>query len=451
MTLPLLPYQHEGAAFLAGRQRAGLFDEMGVGKTATAIGALDKIGAQRVMIVAPAAVREVWVGEMKKFAVAQRKVLKGKTIHDLGLWLRGKADVLVTSYELATRWAPKITDAMDIFDALIIDEAHYAKSAQAQRTRALLGTQCDGRKGIGAFAAHTWFLTGTPASNDPIDIWPFLRFCNGTGLTLAAFTARYFKSSMGTFSSRQTPKPEMIGELRGLIEQHSIRRTKTDVGLKLPPIWLTTTTVDGDTQEIRDLLLQYPDLEQAIIEAVEKGGLSFLDAQHIATLRRLVGEAKAPAFAELLIEELNGGMDKVVVMGVHRRSLATVQMALQRAGIGVVLVDGETSETQRVAAVKAFQEDARTRVFLGNIRAAGTGLTLTAAADIILLEQSWSPADNAQALMRVHRLGQTRNVRARFITLADSIDEIVADRVREKTAAIAQIGFEMQGADDAAA
>lgn len=449
LTIPLLPYQHEGADFLASRERAGLFDEPGVGKTATAIGALDRIGARRVMVVAPAAVREVWVGEHKKFATTQRKVLKGRTIHDLALWLRGKADMLVTSYEMAARWAPKIEEAGDIFDALVIDESHYAKSPTAQRTRALFGTQCDGRKGIGALAARTWMLTGTPASNDPTDIWPFLRYCNGTGLTLPAFTTRYFRSYQGVFSARQTPRDEMMPELRALIAQHSIRRTKTDVGLQLPPIWLTTTTVDGDTKEIRDLLMDHPDLEQAILDALEAGGLSFLDAQHVATLRRLVGEAKAPAFAELLIEELNGGMDKVVVMGVHRRALAAVQAALVKAGIHAVLVDGNTSEPQRVAAVEAFQNDPACRVFIGNIRAAGTGLTLTAAAEIVLMEQSWSPADNAQALMRVHRLGQTRSVRARLVVLADSIDEVVVDRVREKTAAIAQIGFDMQAVEAA--
>lgn len=444
MTKALLPYQDEGAAFLASRERAGLFDEPGLGKTAQAIAALDRIGARRVIIVAPAAVREVWIGEHKKFSTVPRKLLKGRSIHDLALWLRGKADVLVTSYELATRWAPKIEEAADIYDALVVDESHYAKTPTAQRTRALLGTQCDGRKGIGAWAARTWLLTGTPSANDPVDIWPFLRFCNGTGLTHAQFTNRYFKSHVGVFSARQTPRAEMMPELRSLIAQHSIRRTKQEVGLQLPPIWLTTVSVDGDTQEIRDLLLQYPDLEQAILDAVEQGGLSFLDAQHVATLRRLVGEAKAPAFAAMLIEELNGGTDKVVVMGLHKRALIAVQAALRKAGISCVLVNGDTPETQRVAAVDAFQNDPACRVFLGNIRAAGTGLTLTAAAEIVMMEQSWSPADNAQALMRVHRIGQTRTVRARFVVLSDSIDEAVVDRVREKTAAIAQIGFEMQ-------
>lgn len=439
--LPLLPHQNEGASFLSTRQRGGLFDEMGVGKTATAIGALDLMGARRIIVICPAAVREVWCGEFKKFSTIPRKIIKGKTIHDLGLWLKHKADVLITSYEMAAKWAPRIND---LFDVVIFDEAHYLKSAKALRTRAMLGTYCDGTKGMAMWAAHAWFLTGTPCPNDPIDVWPFLRFTGATPFNLNAFTTRYFKSQMGTFSSRQTPRQEMIEELRGIIGAHSIRRTKVGIGLKLPPVWLTTQTLEGDTSEIRELLRSHEGLADIIIHAVEQGGLSLLSdmAAHIATLRRLVGEAKAPAFVEMLAEELQNGLEKVVVMGVHRKALRTVLRGMQDRGIRAVLIDGDTSENERVASVEAFQNDPAVRVFIGNVRAAGTGLTLTAASDIIMLESSWSPADNAQALMRVHRIGQKNAVRARFISLANSIDEVVSETVARKTAAIASLGID---------
>ena len=439
-TLPLLPYQDEAATVMIGRERFGLFDEMGVGKTATAIGALDKLGARRIMIVAPAAVREVWVGEFKKFSTMQRKVIKGKSIHDFGMWMKGRADVLITSYEMATKWAPKIDD---IYDALVLDEAHYLKSHDALRTRALLGTHCDGKKGAARWATRVWFLTGTPAPNDPIDVWPFLRFTGGTNLTIAQFTTRYFVSKMGTFSARQEPRKETLPELRAIIEANSLRRTKTDVGMKLPPIWLTTQTVDGDTDEIKAILRQFPGLASAIIEAIDRGGLSFLDAQHIATLRRLVGEAKAPAFVDLMAEELANGMDKVVIMGIHTKALEIVREGLAARGHKVVMITGSVSERDRMQAVHDFQNDPATRVFIGNVRAAGTGITLTAAADIVMFESSWSPADNAQALMRIHRLGQTRQVRARFISLAGSIDEVVSETVARKTASIARLGLDV--------
>lgn len=437
MTLDLFPYQETGAAFLAARERAGLFDDMGVGKSAQAIRALDLAGLRRGIVVCPAAVREVWLGEFRKFATKPRKVIKGRDIQDLNLWLRHKVDVLLLSYEMATAWARRMDG--DIFDFCIFDEAHYLKSKGSLRTKALLGAECDGAYGLAKWAAHTWFLTGTPNPNDAADIWSVMRFCKATPLTQRIFQDRYFRKRVGTFSSSFSVRDEMLPELKQAIRSFSLRRTKREVGLQLPPIWLTTTTVDGDTTEIRELLRSYPDLEKAIVEAVDKGGLSFLDAQHIATLRRLVGEAKAPAFVELLLEELKDGRESVAVFGIHRRALERISAGLENVGIRSVRFDGSTSEANRKIAVEAFQSG-EARVFIGNIRAAGQGLTLTAAHNVIMFESDWTPAGNAQAIMRCHRIGQTENVHVRFITLANSVDELVAETVARKTASLIKLG-----------
>ena len=436
----LFEYQEQGAAFLAGKERAGLFDEPGVGKTAQAIAACDLINAKRVLVICPAAVREVWAGEWRKVSKIKRRITKAEKITDLNLWLRGKTDVLLVSYDRAARWAQHFDQHMA--EVCIFDEAHYLKSPQAQRTRALLGLKCDGADGVGRWAAHTWFLTGTPAPNDPIDIWSMLRFTGATPLPLATFTNRFLNVRPTAYSPVTRPKPAMVAELREVIQSMSLRRTKADVALQIPPIWLTTQTIEGDTTEIRALLAQHPGLDQAIMDAVAKGGLSFLDAQHIATLRRLTGEAKAPAMAQLILEELNNGVDKIVVFGLHTRALDNLAHGLADGGIRCVRIDGSSSESERVESVRAFQSDSDCRVFLGNIRAAGTGITLTAAAEVIVFEPDWSPANNAQALMRVHRIGQDRNVRARFIALANSIDVQVITTLASKTAALAAIGFD---------
>ena len=436
MILPLLPYQRAGAAFLAERDRAALFDVMGLGKSAQAIAAMDKVGARRIVIVCPAAVREVWKGEFAKFSKTPRRIIKGRDIQDLNTWLRGKADVLLLSYEMAVKWAPRMTG--DIIDVIVFDEAHYIKSPSAQRTISLLGSKCDGASGLARWGAYVWFLTGTPNPNDAADCWSIMRFCRATPLSRDTFCNRYFKSKLSSFSESHSPRKEKLAELKQALSSFSLRRTKAEAGVQLPPIWLTTTTVDGDTEEIRALLREHPGMEKAVIDAVERGGLSFLDAQHIATLRRLVGEAKAPAFVELLREELKNGLEKVVVFGIHTRALDHIENALRDHNIQSVRLDGRTNEGDRGRAVRDFQETA-VPVFLGNIRAAGTGLTLTAATDVIMFESDWSPAGNAQAIMRCHRIGQTRSVHARFITLAGSIDEHVSAVVARKTAAIAQI------------
>lgn len=437
MTLPLLNFQATGADFLAGRERAGLFDEMGVGKTAQAIGALDRIGARRIIVVAPAAVREVWAGEFRKFATVPRKVLKGKDIHDLGTWLHGRADVLLLSYELATKWAHRIEG--DLFDALVFDEAHYLKSPTSQRTRAMLGADCDGAKGLARWAARTWFLTGTVMANDPMDVWPFLRFSRATPLTQARFTSRYFKVRTTQFGTRSRPRDEMVPELQMAIRSASLRRTAKEAGLQLPHAFLTTTALDGDGSEVRALLAQWPDLGQAILDAVEKGGLSFIESQHVATLRRLIGEAKAPPYLELIAEELANGKPKVVIMGVHTKALSMIAEGLRARGLPGVELIGSTPERQRVDNVNAFQNDPAVRWLVGNLRAAGTGHTLHAACDLDMFEWSWAPADNAQAIKRVHRIGQEKTVRGRFISLAGSLDETMSETVADKTAAIFRI------------
>lgn len=445
MTLPLLPYQKTGAAFLMKEPRVGLFDVPGLGKTAQAIAALDYLRIRRALVVCPASVRGVWPGEFSKFATLPRKILRAKSIHDLNLWKKEKADVLLLSYEQATNWSDRLEG--DLIPALILDEAHYLKNHGAKRTKAALGKRCDGVSGFGRWAARTWFLTGTPMANDPSDLWTWMRFCEATDLPLAAFTQRYFNCKPGAFNMTYTPRKEMLDDLKGRIRKFSLRRTKEQAGVNLPPVWLTTQTVEGDTSEIRQLLREVPGLDSTIMQAIERGGLSFLDAQHIGTLRRLVGTAKAPAYAAQLIEELETHGEKVVVIGIHKDVLATIGEALTKHGVQWVKVDGSVNQADREAGVTAFQTDPLVRVFLGNIKAAGTGLTLTSAFKIDMLEWSWSPADNSQALMRVHRIGQKNEVHARFISLANSVDERVSASVARKTAAIAMIqGPERAGA-----
>lgn len=439
MPLPLLPYQIEGANVLAEHERFGLHDEMGVGKTATTIGAIDKLQAQRGIVICPAMLRENWVGEFRKFSVFQRRICKGQNIHDFMAWLRGRYHILITSYEQATKWAEQIYENGEVIDFVAIDEAHYLKNSKAARTKAVQGLTLNGRGALIDWASHVWHITGTPMANDPLDIYTFLRLCNALQLSEESFVRRYFHIVPGRYGTRQMPRDEMVPELQALIANNSIRRTKASIGMQLPPIFLTSILVDGDTDIVKQMLAEHPGLEPAIRMSLEQGSLSFLDAQHIGTLRRLVGEAKAVPYTHMLIEELQTVSEKRVVFGIHKSSLTTVRDLLWKHGFKAVLVNGDTPEKQRVEAVRAFQEDEDCRVFIGNIRAAGVGLTLTASCEVDLMESDWAPAGNAQAVMRVHRIGQTKKVRARFVTLARSIDEMVNKIVAAKTAAIAQI------------
>ena len=442
MTLPLLPYQNDGAAWLAPRRRAGLFDEPGLGKTSQCVSLADRRQAMRIIVICPAIAREHWRGEFRKFGRQPRRVLKAANIHDYRAWERGRWDVLLCSYEMAVKWAPLIRENGEVLDMVVLDEAHYLKNSSAKRTQALLGPLADGAQGIMEWAICGVWVTGTPSTNGPEDYWTFLRFCKVMPLSFKKFTDRYFTMIPGAYSSRYAPRPAMIDELRALIDNNAIRRRLIDVGVHLPPIFLTNTLVEGDTSAIRDLLTNFPGLDDRIGRALgsmtdEEFNLATMvdrtDADHVAVLRRLLGEAKALPYGQMLLGDLNGGVDKVVVFCAHTRAAEVLKAYLLDHNIQCVLINGATNEAHRQAYMTAFQEDPTVRVLIGNIRAAGVALTLTAACHIDMLESDWSPAANWQALKRVHRLTQTRSVRARFITLADSFDEVVNRIVAEKT------------------
>lgn len=445
----LFPYQLDGARWLVEKKtpRAGLHDEMGIGKTATAIHAMEAIGARRAIVVVPAGLRANWLNEYRRFGTTGLRWCKARTVHDFVAWSRNRFDVLCAGYEMVTKWAPLIRQHGEFIDLIILDEAHYLKNTEAQRTRAIYGPECTGFNGVAEWAIRGWTLTGTPIPNDPIDVFPFLRFCNAISFDKDEFADYFLTPHLRRFGVSYDARMESAPDLRRLIENNALRRTHGQVGLQLPPILLTPMLVDGDTEQIKQWFREYGDVSFIILEALEAGGLSYLDAEHIATLRRLVGTAKALPYARLLYDEMCFTADKRVVFGIHTEALNHVHNFMNNSGIKSVLFTGQTSDYDREYAIRAFQNDPEVRVFVGNIRAAGTGHTLTAACRIDMLESDWSPAGNAQAIKRVHRIGQDDTVHARFITLSRTIDERVNEIVAEKTARIAEIeGFEMHAA-----
>lgn len=440
MPLPLFPFQEVGAAFLANRERAGLFDSMGVGKSAQVVRAADLCGARRMVVICPAVARENWRNEFAKFQMRHRTIVKGTSIHEFVAWANNRFDVIVLSYEMAAKWAHHFHDLQECLDAVVIDEGHYLKNAETSRTRAILGDASDGIDGLLMWAKQAWWLTGTPVPNDPMDVWTFLRFSRCMPLNQPQFARRYFDSTARTYSTAHTPKHEMLPELHTLIGNNALRRSLAQTGIELPPMFITTSLVDGDTKAVAEFLRQFPGLDRRILDALETGrGLSGIDADHVATLRRLIGEAKALPYAATLLSELESGLDKMVVFGLHRDALRSVRDYLARHKIRCGLIAGDTGEAERQAIMHAFQSDPSYRVVIGNIKAAGTAITLTASAHIDMLETAWAPGDNAQAIKRVHRITQARNVRARVIGLARSFDQQVAEIVAYKTENAARV------------
>lgn len=437
----VFPHQVVAAEFLAGKEVAGLFDPPGSGKTYSVIQALDNLNLTRGIVVGPAISRRTWLAEFRQWSKVPRRIQIAQQLHDLKLWMQGKKDVLLCSYEFIVnnkKWFMKMSD---IFDFCVIDESHYIKNPSAGRTTALLGPDCDGRHSVTQWAQYVWFLTGTPMANDPTDAWTFLRRAGATELTSAQFKTRYFHSSPTRHGARFSVKEGAAEIIQKMLADYSIARPKSEWWKDAPEIFMLEMRMYGEDEKVRSLIAQHPDLDEVVRQAAMEGTLDQLsqEIEYIARLRRLIGEAKAPPFAEALVERLNGGLEKAVVMCWHTAAGQIVHDTLAKNKMDSVIIRGDVSQSARKAAIDRFQNDPTCRVCIGNIRAAGTNITLTASSDIYMLEQSWSPADNMQALMRVHRIGQTKNVNATFVSLADTIDDVVVATLAEKTANISAL------------
>lgn len=432
------PFQIKGAEWLSEKRYALLADEMGLGKSAQAILAADNLLASRVLILCPAVARINWSREFRKFSTFNRPfqiILKGDD--------RPKTDhSIITSYELAVRFFERGDWQGHRFDVIVMDEAHFLKSANAKRTKAILG-----KHGLVHQGDRVWALTGTPMPNHPGELWVLLKVFGVTKLTYYQFVTEYCQMPYGW---REGDPLQVIGarkekqaQLKELLSKVMLRRLASDE-LDLPPMMLTDTVVEPGKWELsaEEKKMLEADFERIGANGGVDGPIddAFLDAfaNSVATLRRYNGCRKIEPVAKLVEEELEAGeYSKVVLFAIHRTVVAELAARLRR--FLPVTVTGATTPQARQKAVDEFQSNPSCRVFIGNIRAAGTAITLTAADQVVMVEQEWVPGDNMQAIKRCHRISQTRPVMVRCVGIADSIDEKISAILRRKTQDILSI------------
>lgn len=179
-------------------------------------------------------------------------------------------------------------------------------------------------------------------------------------------------------------------------------------------------------------------LKSRLEEAADEQQLNLADL-HLPTLRRLTGMAKIRPVCELIMRELDSGLDKIVVFGEHRDVLEGCRQILQKYGAQIIY-GGNTAEVKQQR-IDRFLNVWKYRVMIGHIKTLGTGIDglQKVCANTLFIESSWSPSDNAQAIGRLRRAGQSRPVLARFASLADSLDEHVQRIITRKTKMIAEL------------
>lgn len=453
------PYQIEGAAYVASKQHALLADEMGLGKSCQAVLACDTVGADDILVVCPAAVRINWSREFARFSPMDRDCVVLTTGRDRPA-ARG---VTVISYDLLAA-NEKLRHELKSrqWDVLILDEAHYLKERSAKRTKAIYGHNSR-TPGLSASSPRVWRLTGTPAPNNASELWTHLK---SAGIYTGAYWDFVFEFCTGFdagFGFKITGHKN-VDKLKFLMAQFMLRRKKETVMSQLPPISFHHVVVERSQVELDPYFYENwrPIGAKAFLAEMEakdktlKAALSTVrSANHgykagdalgvlnamansTTTLRRYIGLAKLPRCLEIIEEELaSGQIDKLVLFAIHKDVIEGAREALRK--YKPVTLYGGTPAEKRQANIDKFQNDPKCRVFIGNIVAAGTGITLTAAHEVAFLEADWVPSNNAQAAMRCHRIGQTKHVRVRFFSCAGSVDEDVMTTLVHKTRELAKI------------
>ncbi len=415
----LKPFQHAGATFLAGRTRALLADEPGVGKTAQFITAANMVGAERVGIVSPEIGMQHWRRECARWG------LRAKSVDVIG-W--GEAHKLVSGY--------LGTPGNVVWDVLIPDECHFGKNPHARRTKAVFG-----KGGLAWYARHIWAGSGTPAPNNAGELWPIMRAYGKTAMDQDTFTRHFcYVDDQGKVRGN---RPDRIDELRAILKSFSLRRLKKDVLPELGAIDVQEWYVKPDarfavTMNMGELAHQERAIREVLAGKSDEDLLIYLAGdEEFATLRRYNALLKAPAvFDAVKFEHENGLLDKVVAFGHHKEALAVLHKEFLRAGIRSALINGDTPQWERDGKIEEWKRNGI--VLLASLTIASTALDLTAAHQVIALEMDWVPGTNWQAWQRPHRQGQTQPVTVR-VAMGTPIDEIVNDVLIRKIRDIAEI------------
>lgn len=454
----LFPYQKEGAKWLTHKTHCLLADEMGLGKSAQVISACDLLGARPILILGPAVGRIQFAREFERFSTRTLNICVVLTGADASRI--SKADVVICSYDLATTGAVFSALCARRWKILALDEVHFLKSATAGRTNRVFG-----QAGLVHRSERVWCMSGTPAPLHPGELWVMLYTLGVTRLTHEEFQERY--TTGVDIKVRGTTKRKVTGgrnipELRALLKPFMLRRKKEDVMTDLPAIRFNEVTVEPApvdnfkwSQYFDNYLSYGPRGRTVFNEDVAKServlttllgdvgmgapGQMVMEGlgqkPEIKSLRRWVGLQKVGSVIELIAGELEANAyDKIVLFGVHRDVIEELEIGLKK--YGAVKIYGGTPAVKRDKHVRRFQNDPKCRVFIGQVQAAGTAITLTAAAEIAMVEADWTPGNNAQAIMRVHRIGQTRRVNCRFFGMVgydEKITRVLKQRAKTLT------------------
>lgn len=445
----LFPFQKKGVAFIESRNgRALIGDEMGLGKTIQALAWLALHPNRRpAIVVCPAHLKLNWAREIEKtLPDGQNVQILFGTNTDRPI----TGDIIIINYDILantyeeyrdtagkkrfreierTGWVDYIIDIKP--EVVIIDEAHYIKSNTAFRSKST-------RKLAGR-CKHVIALTGTPIVNRPIEGFNIIQAIDSKVFpNFWHYTQRYCGAKHTGFGwdfTGATNKDELH---KKLTETIMVRRKKAEVLPDLPDKIHSHIPIEIENPT------EYANAEADFIEYLketkgEESAEKAKQAEHlvkIEAMKQLAIKGKMKQAVQWVNDFLQNNGEKLVVFAVHK---SVVDALMKEFKDVAVKVDGSVSAANRDKAVEAFQNNPDVKLFLGNIQAAGTGLTLTAASSVAFLELPWTPGELVQAEDRCHRIGQKGTVNIYYLLAGGTIEEKIAELLDEKKAVLGAV------------
>lgn len=419
----LRPYQKVGVNWLNFLSQAGLgavlADDMGLGKTLQTLCSL----RGKTLVVCPRSVVFNWQNELKKF----RTELTCNIYHGPKRTL-DDSDVTLTTYAVLRLDIEQLCEHG--FETVVLDEAQAIKNSDSQASRAAFALSESLPE-----SAFRVALSGTPVENRLEELWSVFRFTHpGLLGSRADFMKRYTRPiAEGSDEAAQ--------RLRGLIKPFLLRRMKREVARDLPPRTDAQLTIELDDSERKIYDAIYAAKHQEVVDALSAGSSVMAALEALLRLRQaachralIPGQSAASSSkVEALVEALKDATadgHKCIVFSQWTSFLDLVEPELSRAEIDFLRLDGATRD--RGAVVEGFQATDGPPVLLSSLKAGGTGLNLTAADHVFLLDPWWNPAAEDQAADRAHRIGQTRPVTVYRLVAKDTIEEGILSLQQKK-------------------
>jgi SWI/SNF-related matrix-associated actin-dependent regulator 1 of chromatin subfamily A len=413
---PPLEHQKEAIKSLVENKKFILADDMGLGKTTSTIIAALETGAKKVLIICPASLKINWQREIENYSDRPTSIIEGKKWED--------GDFIIINYDIIKNFhdEKKKSDSVLLktkFDLVIIDEAHYIQNKQAQRTKL-----------INDFVSNVdrlWLLTGTPITSRPINYFNLLNLIEcPVAKNWMAYVKRYcngFQFQAGRRKIWNVSGASNLEELRDRTAPLVLRRLKENV-LDLPDKIITPVYLRLKSKEYEALMGEYYDW-------YDKNGESdslTLQFTKLTKVRQVIAEEKVASTIEICENIVEQGK-KVIVFTNFTKSL---EMILEHFGKKAVRLDGQMSQKERQMSVDRFQNEEDVMVFVGNIKAAGVGITLTAGEAVVMNDLSFLPSDHSQAEDRSYRYGQKNNVLVYYPIFDNTVEGIIYDILKKK-------------------